>query len=111
MRMQILESRRLAAAGALLAAALQGAAALAQSITPSNPGPADLQFTVNSSAGGRAISPYIYGVNFYGSAGFTNPATLDRLGGNRWTGYNWETNYSNAGADYYHHNDNFLVNG
>ncbi|HYO24593.1 MAG TPA: glycoside hydrolase family 44 protein [Lacipirellulaceae bacterium] len=99
------------ALGGVLAACLAGGAAWGQTITPSNPGAADLQFTVSSAAGSRAISPYIYGVNFYGSSGFSNPATLDRLGGNRWTGYNWETNYSNAGADYYHHNDNFLVNG
>lgn len=55
------------------------------------------------------ISDYIYGVNIYGDA--AQPGTypyLDpsinwgsrRLGGNRATGYNWENNASNAGADY-----------
>jgi hypothetical protein len=55
------------------------------------------------------ISPYIYGLNFY--FGNTNPPallTLDRSGGNRWTAYNWETNASNAGSDYYYLNDNYL---
>jgi hypothetical protein len=30
------------------------------------------------------------------------------MGGNRWTAYNWETNASNAGADYYFESDNYL---
>jgi Glycoside hydrolase family 44 len=57
------------------------------------------------------ISPYIYGVNFgallYSASGSELPAdlTLDRLGGNRLTAYNWETNASNAGSDYLYEND------
>lgn len=102
----------IASAGLVLAALFLPTASLhAQVITPDDPGAADLRFTINSSTGVKPISPFIYGVNFYGSSGFNNPVTLDRLGGNRWTGYNWETNYSNAGADYYHHNDNYLVGG
>ena len=31
-----------------------------------------------------------------------------RLGGNRWTAYNWETNASNAGSDYCYENDDYL---
>lgn len=58
----------------------------------------------------HAISPWIYGINSY--SGVTNPPpnlTLNRLGGNRWTAYNWETNASNAGSDYGpYSNDNFL---
>jgi hypothetical protein len=80
---------RAAALMACLLAAHRLPRASAQTITPDNPGPADLQFTVSSAAPARPISPYIYGVNFSGSSGFTNPVTLDRLGGNRWTGYNW----------------------
>src|SRR6185295_13600815 len=34
-----------------------------------------------------------------------------RLGGNRWTAYNWETNASNAGSDFHHQNDDFLGGG
>ena len=56
-----------------------------------------------------AISPYIYGINF---ATQITPAprnlTLDRMGGNRWTAYNWETNASNAGSDYYFESDAYL---
>jgi fibronectin type 3 domain-containing protein len=60
----------------------------------------------------KAISPFIYGTNFYG--GNTNaPAllTMDRAGGNRWTAYNWITNGSNAGNDYFYETDNYLCNG
>jgi fibronectin type 3 domain-containing protein len=55
----------------------------------------------------QAISPWIYGINFYSSA---DPAlvTLDRMGGDRWTAYNWETNGSNAGSDYIYDNDDYL---
>src|SRR5690242_11325356 len=67
-------------------------------ITPDNPGAADVRLTVNSlAAPAKPISPYIYGMNFFAGSSLTNPVTLDRLGGNRWTGYNWETNASNAG--------------
>lgn len=56
------------------------------------------------------ISPWIYGINSF--AGISNPPlnlTLNRLGGNRWTAYNWETNASNAGSDFGpYSNDNFL---
>jgi hypothetical protein len=105
-----LAATRRAGRAAVVCLALGAASALAQPITPDDPGPGDLRFNVNSTATApKPISPYIYGVNFYGSSGFTNPVTLDRLGGNRWTGYNWETNDSNAGADYYHHNDRYLV--
>ncbi len=34
--------------------------------------------------------------------------TLDRLGGNRLTAYNWETNASNAGSDFNYQNDNLF---
>ena len=52
------------------------------------------------------ISPYVYGSN-QDYAG--NVWTVRRFGGNRTTGYNWETNFSNAGADYLHQSDLYLV--
>lgn len=79
----------------------------ASAITPDDPGPADVLLTINSGGGHRAISPYIYGSN---SALITS-RTSERAGGNRWTGYNWETNASNAGSDWYHHSDYHLTNG
>jgi hypothetical protein len=82
----------------------------AHAITPDDPGPADIHFTVNSGTGVKPISPYIYGSNFALSSLPGVPVTLDRLGGNRWSAYNWETNASNAGKDYRYQNDNYLVN-
>lgn len=84
-------------------------ASLSYAITPDNPGPAAIQFTLNSGQNVRSISPYIYGMNFFAGSSLTNPVTLDRLGGNRWSGYNWETNASNAGSDFQHFSDNYLV--
>jgi hypothetical protein len=58
----------------------------------------------------QPISPWIYGVNVVGG-GIPNvpKVTLQRLGGNRWTAYNWTTNASNAGSDYLYENDDFLT--
>lgn len=69
-----------------------------------------VRFDIDTAAARRPISPYVYGVN---SADWNRHrgVTLDRLGGNRWTAYNWETNASNAGSDYRHQNDNFLGGG
>lgn len=57
------------------------------------------------------ISPLIYGTNVMKGTSHTakDVSTLVRLGGNRLTGYNWENNASNAGSDWYHHSDGFLV--
>lgn len=74
-------------------------------ITPDDPGPGDVAFTIDAGTS-QPISPLIYGVN--GSLRPTGVTGL-RLGGNRWTGYNWETNNSNAGSDYFHVNDQFLT--
>ena len=60
----------------------------------------------------RAISPWIYGINFYDAvAGSPRNLTLNRAGGNRWTAYNWENNASNAGSDWYYNSDNYLGGG
>ncbi len=102
--------RRFHVVGASAVFALIGVAILSRgalAITPDDPGPANVRFTINSAAS-KSISPYIYGVN---GTSLNIPQTLDRLGGNRWTGYNWETNASNAGRDWYYQNDNFLGSG
>ncbi len=70
---------------------------------------------VNPATGHRAISPLIYGINddtstdpnFAANLSGMNPS-LVRLGGNRWTAYNWVDNLSNAGSDYQYENDNYL---
>ncbi|HEU4642887.1 MAG TPA: glycoside hydrolase family 44 protein [Gemmatimonadaceae bacterium] len=61
----------------------------------------------------RPISRYIYGANFtepdkWGHPRAFPPFTLNRLGGNRMSAYNWENNYSNAGNDYQYENDEYL---
>ena len=80
---------------------------LTVSVAPS----ADITATVNGSST-FAISRFIYGGNFItqGWDGAMPPVemTLNRLGGNRLTAYNWETNYSNAGSDFNFQNDQFL---
>lgn len=64
--------------------------------------------TVNPSRT-HPISPYVYGINIASVVdGLSTALTLDRLGGNRWTAYNWETNASNAGSDYQYQNDSSL---
>ena len=52
----------------------------------------------------RDISPYIYGIN----NGVYKKATWRRWGGNRTSAYNWENNFSNAGADWFHNNDDYI---
>jgi hypothetical protein len=94
--------------GALIVACCAAACpSRALAITPDNPGAANVRFTVDS-AMQKPISPYIYGVN---GTSLNVPQTLDRLGGNRWTGYNWETNASNAGRDWYYQNDTHMGTG
>src|SRR5438270_546674 len=76
------------------------------------PGPAStVRFTVDSGQARHPISPYVYGVNqadWNGSRAYVRAA---RLGGNRWTAYNWENNASNAGTDFRNQNDGFLGGG
>ena len=59
-----------------------------------------MRFTVDTTAERHPISPYVYGMNQMDFGGRHRSLRLGRLGGNRWTAYNWETNASNAGADY-----------
>ncbi len=100
---EIMRAMRILAALAVVSVCeLAGAA-----ITPDDPGPADVRLTIDTTGTNAPISPYIYGSN---SPAIVN-RTFDRSGGNRMTGHNWETNASNAGSDYYHHNDYFLTGG
>jgi len=68
---------------------------------------ASVQFFVDATEPGHRISPYIYGTNFH-TLGPQENIESQRYGGNRLTGYNWETNASNAGADWYHSSDGYL---
>lgn len=89
---------------------------LDDSVTPPPPPPppgigdpvtAAIQATVTT-----PISPYIYGINAFGAnQRFANNSGLLRSGGNRWSAYNWENNASNAGSDYIHSSDNYILWG
>jgi hypothetical protein len=59
----------------------------------------------------QKISPYIYGIDGNTNASIPNvpDVTVFRMGGNRWTAYNWTTNASNAGSDFNYESDNFLT--
>ena len=78
-------------------------------LTPGDPGPADVRFTIDAAPNSvrHPISPYIYGTNGARDIA-TNKQTVVRMGGNRWTAYNWENNASNAGSDWCFQNDGFL---
>jgi hypothetical protein len=77
---------------------------------------ARVSFVVNTKSVTGAISPLIYGLNaddtpgsdFSSIVAETRPGLI-RLGGNRWTAYNWESNASNAGSDYNYENDDYLT--
>ncbi|MGP0029191.1 MAG: glycoside hydrolase family 44 protein [Acidimicrobiales bacterium] len=75
-----------------------------------------VSFAVDTAVDHQAISPLIYGINldksvdpsqFNAVMAESRPALI-RLGGDRWTAYNWENNDSNAGSDYENENDDYL---
>src|ERR1700689_3361464 len=68
-----------------------------------------IQISVDPGSGRLPISPYVYGTN-QDLAGVASPG-VRRFGGDRLTGYDWETNASNAGTDYINNSDNYLVSG
>jgi hypothetical protein len=69
-----------------------------------------VHFMIDAGRDVHAISPLIYGVNRPCQGAYSH-LTLSRLGGNRWTCYNWTNNASNAGNDYHYQNDAFLGGG
>jgi hypothetical protein len=74
---------------------------------------ADVNVSINANVSAASpISPYVYGINSLSSSVSSqmgNHVGLDRMGGNRWTAYNWENNASNAGSDWGpYSNDGYL---
>jgi Glycoside hydrolase family 44 len=80
-------------------------------IPPATPPASNVTFNIDSTQDVRAISRFIYGMNFWDSAQRPANLTLSRSGGNRNTAYNWETNASNAGSDWFNQNDDFMGGG
>ncbi len=74
---------------------------VAPALEPTDGG--ELVFQIDPGKVIRKISPYVYGLNSQVPA--DTGATVRRNGGNRGSVYNWEANYSNAGEDYQHQND------
>lgn len=81
-------------------------------IPPSTPPASQVSFAIDSSLDVHPISRFIYGMNGWDPRQ-PRPANLalSRSGGNRMTAYNWENNASNAGADWFNQNDDFLGGG
>lgn len=73
----------------------------------SSPGDnADINITVDSTKNRLPISPLIFGTN--NEHEVQAGVRLYRIGGSRWSTFNWENNASNAGTDYGHYNGNWL---
>ena len=86
----------------LLSAILGMLTAVAQAGQPAAAGPA---LSVSAATGQRAISPYIYGMNF------ADPALaqelrlpVSRWGGNTTTRYNWQNDMANHASDWFFEN-------
>jgi hypothetical protein len=80
-------------------------------IPPGTPPASDVTFAIDSTQDAHPISRFIYGMNFWDPAQRPANLALSRSGGNRNTAYNWETNDSNAGADFLNQNDDFMGGG
>jgi hypothetical protein len=77
---------------------------------------ATVHFAIDPTGPAKPISRYIYGVNqfhlfFDGMDGPWSHLAFTRLGGDRFTAYNWINNASQAGKDYRFQNDAYLVLG
>lgn len=102
----MVKAQRMKKAGALIV----GAAMLLTAVLPAGIAAAadtgTISISIDTTSERAAISPYIYGGNWE----FNNAKlTAKRLGGNRITGYNWETNYSSAGSDWQQSSDTYLL--
>jgi hypothetical protein len=75
------------------------------------PPAASITFNIDSSQDVHPVSRFIYGMNGWDPSGRPKNLALSRSGGNRMTAYDWETNDSNAGADFHNQNDSFLGGG
>jgi len=63
---------------------------------------ADVNVTVDPSLDRRPINPLVYGVNFANSTQLSSvDYPLNRWGGNAVTRYNWRTDVSNRGSDWF----------
>ncbi len=104
-----MKKKRIFAASAALAVLLAVMPTVSSTATEET-GSYDMNIAINFDGERQEISPYIYGINTYGNETELDEVTTSALrqGGNRYTGYNWETNYSNAGEDWLNSSDTNL---
>ncbi|SHO56364.1 glycoside hydrolase family 44 protein [Vibrio quintilis] len=84
----------------LISATLMSAGAYAQ---------ISVDYSISPDEQNHTISDLIYGTNHRMKMTGKENFGFYRLGGNRTTGYNWENNYSNAGEDWKHSSDTYMV--
>jgi hypothetical protein len=92
----------------LLATASGSVFAVGQDGTAPQPDVVTITVDYDGSDGTKQISPYIYGINDFPLLYGAVDAGALRQGGNRFSGYNWENNFSSAGSDWQHSSDNHL---
>lgn len=68
-----------------------------------------IDYSISPDEQNHKISDLIYGTNHRMNMTGHENFGFYRLGGNRTTGYNWENNYSNAGSDWQHSSDTYMV--
>lgn len=76
-------------------------------LPPGDLNAAEVVFEINAQRDRHPISPLVYGTNRAADLARAGNRLL-RLGGNRYTAYNWENNASNAGDDWNSQNDGYL---
>lgn len=69
----------------------------------------DVTYSISPDNKTHEISPLIYGTNQNMYMSGNENFGFFRIGGNRLTGYNWENNWSNAGADWKHSSDSYMI--
>ena len=105
------EVRAASSARALVVAAVVAAVALLAGCLyqPGNPGTASIKFTIDVSLDQHAdLAAHLRPQHQRPATVASTRTTALRMGGNRWTAYNWENNASNAGSDWCFQNDGLL---
>src|SRR5688572_17989498 len=103
MKLKIGHAARLAATLFVLAASNAGV------WQPESASAATIAISIDALANRRAISPYIYGLN-YATEAFANEISLParRWGGNLTSRYNWQINATNHASDFHFENSGFF---
>jgi len=83
---------------AMMAAAAVSCTALLFVVHAQNP---QAVINIDAAAGRHAISPYVYGLAYAGTALQDLNCPIQRYGGNNTSRYNWQVNADNRGSDWY----------